>query len=1097
MAPPPPPPPAPLPPSTQPWRTFSFFNSTDVKDSQDLASSPEVFKSPPTISALEPSSIEGGSLLLADLDGRINVLDRSFEGIRSWIAFEDGRCTHLMEARGIAVTLGEETSTPYPILKIWDLLHLDKKTKTPILLRSIKVQHGGRPHPITTCTLTPSLSHLAIGLGDGTLLLYRHLSQSLSPASPLTSLPKPKILLEGSGAEPITGLVFRERTQDIHLWVVTTGRVMVGHVAGKRSGGELRVLDEFGAGLGCVKGLVDESGEGGMVLARDEAVYLYGTEARGMSYAYEGPKSSIHSFKNNVIIVSPPFVPTVTSTSQTVRNLARAQPATASPTDVARLAVMDLDTQVLNYSGTFKDGVRDIFCLWGSIFVLGNDGKISRLDEVPLSAKLAHLFSKSYFPLALSVAKSQSIGKDGLADIHRRYGDHLYGKGDYEGAVSQYVKTLGELQPSYVIRKFLDAQRINNLTTYLQELHSAGLANSDHTTLLLNCYTKTSDVARLDSFIRTTETRGPKGELPFDLETAIKVCRQAGYYEHAVFLAKKFGRHEEYLSIQIEDAGDWADALRYLSGLGHSAAEENMVRYGKTLLSHQPAETTDLLIDLCSGTLSPQPSSSSYLNGSSSSSPSTPAPNSNPTSSPPVPTSNSPAYLNVFNSGLNYGRTAVEAAAAATVAIGGAFPPLPGPSTARPTKPTLEGVEPRSSKESFVVVEEEGRDQGPSTTGPSYIPPSPRQYFAHFVNHPNQLLRFLEAVALARWNQKVDLASSSSTRRVAPPPAYDSQPRTNDEDENDDGNKVDQRVVWNTLLELYLLFSTTRAGSSSKETYKLKALRLLEQGDKIPYDPTHALILCSTNGFTEGLVELWEKLGMYEDVVRFWMEKEREDEDEDGDEEGKGSTTPTPRHASEEVLSRLRLYGPTQPQLYPLVLRFLTSSNALLARHGEDLKEVLETIDEERIMPTLEVVQVLSRNGVASVGVVKDWLREKVRGMRVEVDSDKTLITSYRTEAQSKQREIEALTDTSKPQVFQVTRCTRCNGTLDLPSVHFMCKHSFHQLCLPDTNNPDCPNCAHQHGLIREVRANHARERKNELILLLRRKLLSSKRSID
>jgi hypothetical protein len=38
-----------------------------------------------------------------------------------------------------------------------------------------------------------------------------------------------------------------------------------------------------------------------------------------------------------------------------------------------------------------------------------------------------------------------------------------------------------------------------------------------------------------------------------------------------VFLAKKFGRHEEYLSIQIEDAGDWTDALKYLRGLGHSA----------------------------------------------------------------------------------------------------------------------------------------------------------------------------------------------------------------------------------------------------------------------------------------------------------------------------------------------------------------------------------------------------------------------------------------------------------------------------------------------------------------------------------------------
>ena len=413
-----------------------------------------------------------------------------------------------------------------------------------------------------------------------------------------------------------------------------------------------------------------------------------------------------------------------------------------------------------------------------------------------------------------------------------------------------------------------------------------------------------------------------------------------------------------------------------------------MVRYGKTLLSHQPAETTDLLIDLCSGTLSPKPS---YLNGASSSSS---TPNSNSTS-PPVPaaTSNNPAYLNVFNSGLNYTRTAVEAAAAATVAIGGAFPPLPGPSTARPPKPTLEGVEPKSSasdqtrlpKDSFVVVEGDGST---SPTGRSYIPPSPRQYFAHFINHPDHFLRFLEAVALARWNQKVDLSSSSSsTRRVAPPPAYNSpfpssDPKNGDGDDSED--KIDQRAVWNTLLELYLLFSTTRAGPSSKETNKLKALKLLEQGDKIPYDSTHALILCSTNGFTEGLGELWEKLGMYEDVVRFWMEKEKRDDEEEGTE---STSTSTRRHASDEVLARLRLYGPTQPQLYPLVLRFLTSSNALLARHGEDLKEVLETIDEERIMPTLEVVQVLSRNGVASVGVVKDWLREKVRGMRVEVDS--------------------------------------------------------------------------------------------------------------
>jgi hypothetical protein len=161
-----------------------------------------------------------------------------------------------------------------------------------------------------------------------------------------------------------------------------------------------------------------------------------------------------------------------------------------------------------------------------------------------------------------------------------------------------YVKTLGFVQPSYVIRKvftvhqheiicdlsqflfrypdrqFLDAQQIHNLTTYLQELHTRGLANSDHTTLLLNAYTKLRDVTRLENFIRSTDsTKSRKNKdnpsyLPFDLETAIRVCRQAGYFQHAVYLAKKYRRHDDYLRIQIEDTGDVKDALLYIRSLG-------------------------------------------------------------------------------------------------------------------------------------------------------------------------------------------------------------------------------------------------------------------------------------------------------------------------------------------------------------------------------------------------------------------------------------------------------------------------------------------------------------------------------------------------
>lgn len=111
----------------------------------------------------------------------------------------------------------------------------------------------------------------------------------------------------------------------------------------------------------------------------------------------------------------------------------------------------------------------------------------------------------------------------------------------------------------------------------MQELHEQKLANPDHTTLLLNCYTKTGDRARLDEFIRNTTTRidssenGTADDLPFDLDTAIRVCRQAGFFEHATYLARKYGRHEDYLRIQIEDAQECDEALKYLRNLGPEA----------------------------------------------------------------------------------------------------------------------------------------------------------------------------------------------------------------------------------------------------------------------------------------------------------------------------------------------------------------------------------------------------------------------------------------------------------------------------------------------------------------------------------------------
>ncbi|KAL5529475.1 hypothetical protein ACEPAG_5460 [Sanghuangporus baumii] len=997
------------------WKHFPFFVSIPVKDAHDLANPPEIFKNTPEISVLSSSTY---GVLLADIYGNIHVLNKELESTRSWVAHTGGRVTHMVDRKGTLVTIGEEESVPSPLLKIWDLGRTDKKTGEPTLLRSVKIQHGTRPHPVSTIALSASLSHLAIGLADGTILLYRHLDQSLSSSTALSALSKARVLLEAP-TEPITGLGFREpsaaqaeESPHLHLFATTTNRVLCFQVSGKGSGSGPRVLDEVGGALGCAE--MDWRARD-MIVARDEAIYVYGTEGRGASVAYEGYKSSIHTHLNYLVIVSPPFFPSAASNSATVRNFV-ARNQLPDRTDVSKVTVFDLENKFVAHSSTFVEGVRAVVSEWGHIYVLTNDGKLWCLEEKSTPEKLEMLYQKSLYLLALNLAKSQGLDESSVADIHRQYGDHLYSKGDYDGAMQQYIKTIGCLQPSYVIRKFLDAQRIHNLVTYLQDLHSLGLANSEHTTLLLNTYTKLKDVARLDSFIKaearpSSDNDVTRDEPPFDLETAIRVCRQAGYFEHASYLAKKYKRHEDYLRIQVEDAANYKDALAYLRRLEPDSTENNLARYGRVLLANLPDETTQLLIDICVG---------NNLHFSDADDPSA--------------KKNAPAASS-YLSYLALGRTA---------STSDSVPPSPSTATVATVKP---GDESRHHPRRPASVHDTSRTASPAPTSINVKPkpekrPSPRQYFSHFIGNMDKFVVFLEAVALRRWGQTTEEGTSVSPTDVLPAPL------------DEEADKHDQIAVWNTLLELYLTLSQNEGEDGPLH---VKALALLKSD--LPYDSMHALILCSTRNFTPGLVLLWEKLGMYEDVLRFWMAQEIE------------------AHvlgASTQVLRALEKYGPENHQLYPLALRFLTSSAELLSRHSEELEGILETIERDKIMPPLNVIQVLSRNNVTSIGLMKQWLLTRIRESKDEIQADQQLINSYREETRMKLKQVAELSDPDHPRVFHVTRCSACSAQLDLPTVHFMCNHSYHQRCLVE-NEQECPNCARQHGMLREIRRNNER----------------------
>ncbi|XP_068922726.1 vacuolar protein sorting-associated protein 11 homolog [Petaurus breviceps papuanus] len=556
------------------WRRFVFFDKELVKEPAGSdgagpgSGATRPLSLPPGITVCDSGR---GSLVFGDMEGQIWFLPRSLQ-LTGFQAYKL-RVTHLYQLKqhNILASVGEDEEGINPLVKVWNLEKRDGGN--PLCTRIFPAIPGSEPTVVSCLTVHENLNFMAIGFTDGSVTLNK---------GDITRDRHSKTQILHKGSYPVTGLAFRQAGKTTHLFVVTTENVQSYSLSGKDYP---RIeLDTHGCGLRC-SALSDPSQDLQFIVAGDECVYLYQPDERGPCFAFEGHKLIAHWFRGYLVIVS---------RDRKISPKSEFTSRDSQSSDKQILNIYDLCNKFIAYSSVFED-VVDVLAEWGSLYVLTRDGRVHVLQEKDTQTKLEMLFKKNLFEMAINLAKSQHLDSDGLAQIFMQYGDHLYSKGNHDGAVQQYIRTIGKLEPSYVIRKFLDAQRIHNLTAYLQTLHRQSLANADHTTLLLNCYTKLKDSSKLEEFIKTKS----ESEVHFDVETAIKVLRQAGYYSHALYLAENHAHHEWYLKVQLEDIKNYQEALQYIGKLPFEQAESNMKRYGKILMHHVPEQTTQLLKVLC------------------------------------------------------------------------------------------------------------------------------------------------------------------------------------------------------------------------------------------------------------------------------------------------------------------------------------------------------------------------------------------------------------------------------------------------------------------------------------------------------------------
>ena len=246
-----------------------------------------------------------------------------------------------------------------------------------------------------------------------------------------------------------------------------------------------------------------------------------------------------------------------------------------------------------------------MFVEWGLLFFMTEGHVVYLLREKDVNTRLEILYERQLFSEALALGRVWELSEKEMKNIHFMYGNALYDAKKVDEAVFEsifllrficrYIETIGWIDASLVIRKYLDASSIHFLIQYLEELHRRGFATSDHSVLLMNSYAKLHDNDKIQAFVYK-ESLGPH----FDVAAVIDALASSEYTREALYVAAQHKLHAKYIAIQLGQLHAYAEAIEYIKQLSVGEIAAVLNQYGKQLVDHAPAEATAMLIEVCS-----------------------------------------------------------------------------------------------------------------------------------------------------------------------------------------------------------------------------------------------------------------------------------------------------------------------------------------------------------------------------------------------------------------------------------------------------------------------------------------------------------------
>jgi len=237
-------------------------------------------------------------------------------------------------------------------------------------------------------------------------------------------------------------------------------------------------------------------------------------------------------------------------------------------------------------------------------------------------------------------------------------------------------------------------------------------------------------------------------------------------------------------------------------------------------------------------------------------------------------------------------------------------------------------------------------------------------------------------------------------------------------------------LINNTLLELYLREDDD--DTTAKEDRREKALALLKKPEG-QYDAGHALVLCQMHDYKQGQLQLLERQMLYNEIVQYHMDNNEYD----------------------NIIKACKKYAKTDSNLWVKALTYFANKDPSHNCKTEIL-EVLKNVETNNLLPPLQVIKLLSQSSPAYLGLIKNYVTKFINKEKKEITQNKRELHKLQEDTKKNKEEIRELK--SGPKIFQIQKCTRCQLALDLPAVHFLCNHSFHQRCMGDFEG-ECPVC--------------------------------------